>query len=669
MENVIFGIDIMPYSSPSSKREPKYAMVILREGKIVNEYIDVPLRRLVRFTWEYRPRVIGLDNIFELGKSEREVARVLSLLPPETDIVQVTLTDEGPVDLKSIASKYGIEVYSKPDPLKTAYIIAYLVEKGAGISVKAVEEKTYIYVVRGRSLGKGGSSQDRYKRYSRGLILRVAKKIKDSLEKAGIDYEMNLRRSEGGLERCVFTVYAPREKLYGIVKQHKGKGVRVIIRPIYKSELTFKPIGRDETKVLRRLIVGIDPGMVTGVAAIDTHGNIHLLTSGRNLDRQEILSKLISVGKPIVIASDVNPPPETVVKLAQALQAELYVPPYTLSTAEKQGIIDRYIDKHVKINVEDTHQRDALSAALKALNYYQSKLRQAEAYLSKLDLDINVDDVREAIIRGKSIAEAIEDEIAKLLQVREEREVKKEIPKVQVVNVEKYLKKIRELEREIISLKEKNKSLKDEVKRLKEELREYRRHEDLETKTFRDLSTLSSEVKRLSDVIRSLEGELIQLRDKINQYREAILSIHKGGMKLARSLSSITMDNISKSIRTYGQLLENEVLYVDNLTFVQDDALKYLREKSILGIIVNEAVSELVEYIESEYQIPIVKKEQLKNVSSIDEYLLYGKDVEDTLLVRKEDLIRRYEESKKLDLDILLKEYREKRWSYKPFNG
>jgi len=666
MVKIVFGVDILPYHSPESSREARYAVVILKDGKVVSELPDVPLRRLIRLIWEYKPNVIGIDNVFELGGNERGLARIMSLLPSNVDIVQVTLSEKGFEKLRSVARKYGIEIYGKPTPIQTAYTAALLALEGVGVKVKAVEEKTKIIVSKGRSISHGGMSLQRYKRHIRGLILRTAKRIKSTLEKYGIDYDMVVRRSEGGLEGCIFTVYVPREKLYGIIKPTRNKNVRVIVRPIYKSEIVFERITEQvKGKTERKLIVGVDPGMVTGVAAVDTNGELILLDSKKDLDRSTLISMIMEKGKPIVIATDKNPPPDAVVKLASMLNAELYVPPHSLTTIEKNEIVESYVKTRINVEIEDNHQRDALAAALRALKHFEPKMKQVEAYLEKIDLEISMDKIKEAVIRGLSVAEAVEREIGKFIEddvSSVETETKESRPE-EKVDVSKYLKRIDELERDNQYLRIKIRKLQEEIKDLKMMLEIERKTSNVEVKAMRELSTLNEEVKKLSELVRKLDEENANLRTQLSKYETFIVMVGNGTYKVARNLKSLTMDSIKNSERNFGKIREDEIVYVADLSFVQDEALKYLSSKNIGGIIVDRVTDRVKELVEKEYIVPIVEREGLEGIVTLESITLYPKSVEDHILKIREKLHAEYREKHKLDLESLIQEYRSSRWS------
>jgi len=128
------------------------------------------------------------------------------------------------------------------------------------------------------------------------------------------------------------------------------------------------------------LIVGIDSGITTGIAILDAHGNIVTLESKRDATRNDIIKFISRFGKPLVIASDVNPMPKKIKRLARSLGSRIYYPEISLSNVEKTKIIKDYLDE-----IEDIHQKDALAAGLKALKNYRELITKVEHTLKKFD--------------------------------------------------------------------------------------------------------------------------------------------------------------------------------------------------------------------------------------------------------------------------------------------
>ncbi|WP_256202464.1 DUF460 domain-containing protein [Sulfuracidifex tepidarius] len=331
---IIIGIDIEPRESPS-KGEPHYATVIINDkGEILEKSEFAPRSRIIRLAWELRADEIAIDNIYELGETDREVINFIKLLPDYTRIVQTTFNKGEFKSVKDLAFENGIiENNSKLSPLRTAYVNCLLAMKGYGKVINPVERRTKIIVARGRNLGPGGMSQNRYKRHIRGLLLRVAREVKEKLDRNGFDYDVVIRRTRAGIEGAVFTVYSPRERLYGIIKKMKGHDVVVDIRPVYKNKIEFN---EKENEPKRRTIVGLDPGLEVGIAILDVHGKLLLLDTKRSIDREEIISIISNYGTPIMVATDVNPVPDTVKKIASALGCKLFVPEREMSAEEKQ---------------------------------------------------------------------------------------------------------------------------------------------------------------------------------------------------------------------------------------------------------------------------------------------------------------------------------------------
>jgi len=59
-------------------------------------------------------------------------------------------------------------------------------------------------------------------------------------------------------------------------------------------------------------IVGIDPGTTVGVAMLDLDGNTVDVFSAKNYSVSDTIRRIISRGKPLVVASDVTPTPSMV---------------------------------------------------------------------------------------------------------------------------------------------------------------------------------------------------------------------------------------------------------------------------------------------------------------------------------------------------------------------
>ncbi len=437
------------------------------------------------------------------------------------------------------------------------------------------------------------------------------------------------------------------------------------MRPIYSSRLEFESLAQE--KRLPLIIVGIDPGIVTGIAVIDFDGKLILLKSGRELDRGDILSMISSIGKPAVIATDINPPPQSVMKLASTLKLPLFVPQKTLTTAEKQEVVLQYLSK-IDGNIScDTHQRDALAAALKALRFYQSKLRQAEAYLDKVELDISIDSIRSMVINGISIAEAVEIEIdRKLREESEDRKVEDKVKehKTTADISDRVKRKLVNLNRERAILRHRIKVLSSRVRELEKELEEVRRTFNAEVKAKREIEFLVDEVRKLREELREKENKIVELIDERKMMINILLRLVKGELSLAKVLDSLTQSSIAIADRMYGRISSEDIVFLKTTSFIQDNALQELARRDVLCVI-GELFPEHVKKALEDSTIPVITIGEVEGYELIrireGDLIFYSPEILHEARRRKIALRERREKKKMVDIAKIVDEYRSER--------
>ncbi|MEZ0290013.1 MAG: DUF460 domain-containing protein [Sulfolobales archaeon] len=544
-EIVVAGIDLFR-GSVLSREGAYYSVCIMSRDRVLYEGEDLSLPKLLRILHEYKPKYIVLDNLYELAPDQKGFNKILSLMPSSSEIILATYDPvEGYRELREIASKYGLyDLRKKPDSLSTARILARLGLLGVGFKIRVWEESVRIIVSRNRSSRAGGSSEDRFKRASRAYVLRITRKIKDSLDRAGIPYEMIIRRSSGGIERAVFLVNASRDKLAGIVRPMKGRYVRVVIKPTVRSILNLPK----ETLTQRiPIIVGIDPGINYGIAIIDLNGIIQATYTIPSGDLSIIIPRITKHGSPIVIATDKKPTPESVRRIASIFGAKVYEPDYIPSDSEKESLI-----RDLNYKPLTTHERDALYAAISFYRRIQSKLQQIDRIVRELNLKIDTSRVKSDVIKGLDIASAIERVFEELLQ---ETETRGEIV------IRDFIKELIASDSRIKRLEEEYNKILVENKRLRERVNELNR---LSTALQLELEFLKREIK--SDVLRDREVSLLSerlniclnntrdlqeaiefLKREIESLKNKILEASEGryiSMSVVREPRELTKENI-----------------------------------------------------------------------------------------------------------------------------
>ena len=611
---VIIGIDILPGHSSSGMRQPHYTIVVLKNGELYDKFEDASLSRLIRIIWDYKPDILAVDNVFEIAPNTTKLLKIISMLPPSTKIIQVTGWGAEAVNLKTLAKSIGIDLRGKLSPIKTAYLAALIASKGYGYEVKLLEEKTKIIVSRGRSVSHGGMSYNRYIRSVRAGILAVTKEIKKILDKNGFDYDLVFKKARGGLERSVFIVYAPRSKLYGLIKPIHSKSVRVEIKPIYKNKIV---ISKEQVRVKRRpVIVGLDPGIYTGIAVLDLSGEPILLYSSKNLDRGEIVNIISSIGTPILVSTDVNPPPDAVKKLAAMLKVQLYVPSHSLSNDEKNNLVLMMKKRYPWIDIEDIHERDALAAAYRAYLSFEDKFRQAEARIAEMNLNIDIERVKQYIIKGVSIAEAIEKELERVFNEEEHQSMEKHDIKVsrqesnrpELERIEKLKNRIKSLESERLKLKKELTTMNKRLEELELELNVLKHSIRPDEALLREYEILKNENQVLKKQIDTLRKELEMLKKENMNLRSIIKEIVYQNyipVPIAKNTSYTNIVKASKNTISYFK-----AIYVDNILDINVDAISFLEKEKVAILYSGGKEKRILDSLKG--KVPVVDISELK---------------------------------------------------------
>jgi len=685
--SIVFGADLMPMFSPQASRQPKYAVVIFKDGKIINRLEDVSRRKLVKLTWKFKPSILAIDNVFELASNVRKLIRFLSFLPSSLKVVQVTGSpSSGFKSLSVLVEEHGLSVGGKLSPLQAAEFSAKLAMMNVGYVVYPSRGESRIIVCRKRRPGEGGMSEDRFKRKIRLCVMRISREIKSLLDEHGFDYDMFYRESRSGFDSCFFIVYAPPDVVKGVVKSEDYGDVRVMVRKEYGSKLLFHPLGKDlptDPMVKNYLIVGVDPGMVTGVAVLNLFGQLLLLTSKRHLSRSALINLLIDYGQPILIASDVNPPPTFVQKLASMLNASLFVPSQNLTSAEKQSIIKNYLDdfKPQLRSTMDSHMKDALSAAVKAYMSFKNKFEQAEAHARELNVLVPVKQLRALIVKGYNIRDAIEKLKIKYKSRKTDEKllVEKRVkpkPPVSSEEVELLKKKLKAEKERVQVLLSQKEQLMGEIERLNRRIRELeetiqslRSEISLELRRQREIASLELRVNQLTKIVNSLNVEREKLMDRINKWRKLFIKILGGSFIALKPVKNLTKDDVFRSIRLYN-IGRDDAVYVYDLSVADDEAIRELARVKVKCVIGDYTPPNHILELFEEYVIPFILAGDVE-LTWIDEFPIARRDLVNVLSERiKSELIRKSEERELSRLKALFDEYRRERiGDLKDFNS
>ncbi|HDH44378.1 MAG TPA: DUF460 domain-containing protein [Thermococcus sp.] len=622
MPILVVGIDII------SEEPKRFAVVSWFNGKLI-KHGEFTFYKLIRFIRARKPDIVAIDNIHELGEYLRKFIRTL---PQGTKIVQITGRPGEQRPLWGLAKEHGIRVGDKFNPYEEAKVCALLATKGIGYEVLAFEDEVIIKVSRGRSQGKGGWSQDRYRRRVHNLIQNKVREIEESLKKANIPFDIEIKEKDQGLERGEFRVYASREELAGLIKPMRGGDVEVRIRPVERKTFEFVPL-KSERAIRERksVIVGLDPGITVGIAALDLNGQVLTTYSERNMAISDVIKFISEIGHPIIISTDVNPAPGLVEKIARSFKALLFVPRESLKVEEKNELL-----RNLGVTVEDDHQRDALTAAYKAYLRLKPKLDHVDAKLRELEIGGKGEEIKALVVQGYNLGEAI-------LKVKEKEKPKEEIraaeEKEASLDLGPYLEKIKELEKTIEFLEKENQELRAMIEEQRKII------ENLETKIATYDEKIREKILRTKE-IEAKEKRIVYLEKELREAKSIIEKLSKD-LVLTKRMHLLELKGSAVPIKVIENLTWKELEELERSTSIKRDDVLYILNPAGAGRSIGEHISEKrVKAIISAKPLPNVIYEVLKEnkIPVLYEGEIEVKRVDEFAIVDRKELEKAIEE-------------------------
>ncbi len=484
----ILGIDLAPKGD--------FAYAVWENGAVVETGISEE-RGLLQLFKKYTVRTLAVDNVGELVQHGRLIIKALGRLPYIVNVVEVTRDVERYTKVEELVARH-FGIHKRLTPTDTAKYLAILAAGGVGTRVKMFEEETVILIHRKISTTSGGMSRNRFMRNISHRIKSLSLQVENKLREAKLDYDLFINEESGEITSARFIVYANREIVRRYVKPKRSLDVVV---SIYST-----PARRREVPTHRRyLIVGVDPGVVTGVAILTLEGEVLDTTAHRGFSRGDVLRYVSQWGMPVLVATDVREPPEFVKRLATMCGAVLYAPTRDLSSEEKAQLVEKS-GWHVKTS----HERDALAAAHRAYLEFKPKFEKIVKEFGNILEFSQVEQAKALVIRGYSIAHAV-SEALKQTGERETKVVYVPIEKPCPPTSEEVYTRVKALEYE-------NRQLEKELENLQREYLQLKRY--VEEEKWRDLK-----YRELQNRIENLSKSLLEKENEIHNLKKAFVEI------------------------------------------------------------------------------------------------------------------------------------------------
>ncbi|WP_372479847.1 DUF460 domain-containing protein [Halomicrobium sp. HM KBTZ05] len=605
LDAVVFGVDIQ--SGDVRGDAPSYALVVF-DGEAIERDV-VSLRKLRRLIDDVEPSIVATDNMYELAEDKDALVHFLGTLPDETTLVQVTGAEQ-PEPLSRVASRHGVP-YGK-EPMKEAEAAARLAAANVGQEVSAFTDTTEVKVARGRSTGGGGGwSEDRYTRRIHGSVKQRARAVESELDDAGLDYEREVTEKYGGFSQALFTVSARPQDIP--VSRMRSGDVRVEIERERRDGIEFRPLAKRRDHV----VVGVDPGTTTAVAVVGLDGEVLDVYSSRTVDAAGVTEWIVERGRPIVVAADVTPMPETVEKLRRSFSAAGWTPDSDLAIDVKQH-------RTREEGYDNDHERDAMAAALGA---YDDHADQFERIAEKVPPREDVGEVTARVVAGGESVESVLDDLAD--DGGDGDEQTEHTPR-ELTEEEKEIKRLRarveRLEGHVDDLEATIQQKDDQLAEKERELSQARSEERREVRKDREVTRLQRENERLERELEAeredreaLESKLERLKGlwKLDHSNFADVSEKQEGLVSVKVIEQFTSDAIATADEAVG-LVEDDVILLRDASGAGRSTAQRLAAVNPRIVLRNGGLSDVADEILFEHDVPVAPAEMV-TVQEVDE--------------------------------------------------
>ena len=660
----VFGVDVQ--SGDVRGDAPSYALVVLdpvddddpdvpdADGPLARVTRDVvSLRKLRRLIDDREPLYVATDNAYELAPDKNALVGLLRSLPDGTRLVQVTGA-ERPEPLSRVASRHGIPYGKKP--MKEAEAAARLAAANVGHEVTAFTDETTVKVSRGRSTGKGGWSQDRYTRRIHGNVRKRTRQVQSKLREANLEFDREVTEKYGGYANAVFTVEARPEEIP--VSNSRAGDVRVEVERERRDGIEYEPL----VKRRDRVIVGIDPGTTTAAAVVGLDGTVHALYSSRTADTAEVTEWIIEQGRPILVAADVEPMPETVEKFRRSFDAAGWQPTTDLPVDEK-------LHRTREASYGNDHERDALAAALYA---YDAHADQFERITEKTPPRLDREAVIAGVVAGGASVEAVIEELRADADGDDggDGSTPEEDPtEPERTEEEETIRRLRDrvdrLESHAESLETDLDERDERIAELEAELEEAKREERIEARSRRIVSRLERETDRLERERDEAREAVAELEGKVETLKELWRLDHSNfddvaadrGLTSVKVVEQFTLDALDAADEAYG-LVAGDVVYLRDASGAGRRTAERLAGADPRAVIRDGNLSEVADQVLFDHGVPVVPLDDV-TVREVDELAVAEEaDLEAAIDDWESRAERRRRDEKAERIDRIISEHR-----------
>jgi hypothetical protein len=495
--------------------------------------------------------------------------------------------------------------------MKEAEAAARLAAMNVGYEVSAFTNTTTVKVSRGRSTGKGGWSEDRYTRRIHGNVRKRAREIESTLDEAGLEYEREVTEKYGGYARALFHVEGTPADIP--VSANRSGDVRVEVTRERRDGIEFEPLAKRRDHVL----VGIDPGTTTAVAVLDLDGNVLDVLSTRTADTAAVTEWIIERGRPVLVAADVTPMPETVEKFRRSFDAAGWTPTTDLPIDGKQHRTRQH-------GYDNDHERDAMAAALYAFDDHEDQFARITR---KVPPNLDRGEVIARVVSGEESVEAVLRDLDEDEQPEEEgHEHDPREPTAEEREIKRLKSRIGRLEGHVEDLRDTIAAKEERVSELQDELSDARREERREARERREVTRLerkNDELERKLEAAHEeneeLEGKLERLKSlwRLDHSNFADVAEQKAGLVPVKPLEQFTKAAIEDAEERFG-LARDDVVYLRDASGAGRETAEMLAAVEPKVVLRDGNLSQQADDVLFDHEIPVGPADDV-TIQEVDE--------------------------------------------------
>ncbi|MDI6888918.1 MAG: DUF460 domain-containing protein [Methanocellales archaeon] len=402
----------------------------------------------------------------------------------------------------------------------------------------------------------------------------------------------------------------------------------------------------------RYLIVGVDPGTTTAIAILDLKGKLLSLSSSRSIPTSSIVEHIAAYGHPLIIATDVTPPPTMVEKIKRAFHAVLFSPKESLPTDEKIALTKSF-------ECSNDHERDALAAARMAFKDCKNKFAQIE---KKTPAGIEPDEVKALVVQGVSVDSAITklSAVPKKMaeEVKETKEVDERVQTLQEA-IHRQKSQINRLRAYVDELQCKLSARDEKIKRLTSKTDRMALKELRKLMKTKEISARNERIAQLRKKVKELQNKISRLSHQIDQLKgiRALETLHA---KPVKAIRSFTKDSILEIDVKYG-LKKGDVIFLEDASGGGSVTAKMLVDRDIKAVIIQNEMSHsaMERFLAS--NIPVFTTEEI-SIRRVDDLVVIDPSTLDKAIARWKARSEKTKFRKKIEiLESILEEYRNRR--------